>query len=195
MSEWRRKKDQSWPSRRPVWAWGAFFVALLVLAGALARQYKRERAFLQRYLLPVYVKTWMRGSLLPANKARYQLIDAMDAKGKERTAVGGEVEQVTRADGTVAYAPTVEARQDGAVKLKWNGGVLNDRALHAYLGHWIYRDRTVWEMVKTPVYWALGTFPLGLFVAVPKDRKRAPVIKSISAPLLLGKICLHFPLL
>jgi hypothetical protein len=177
VSEWGRKDYKSWPSRKPLATYGAFFFALLVFSGVLGWQYKKDWPFLQRYYLPMYAKTWVRGSLLPSNKARYQLLDVVDAKGKERTAVGGEVEQIVGADGGIAYAPTDEARQYGVVKLKWNDGVFTDRELHAYLGHWIYQDQTVWDTVKTPSYWALGAFVLLLFVTVPKDRKRALVFK------------------
>jgi len=177
MAEWGRKEYQSWPSRKPLASYGAFFFALVFFACGMWWQYAKDWSFLERYYLPMYAKTWMRGSLLASNQARYQLLDVVDAKGKERMAVGGEVAPVKRDDGAIGYAPTDEARQQGAVRLKWNDGVFNDQALHRYLGHWIYQDQTVWEYVERPVYGSLAVFVLGLFVAVPKDRKRALVYK------------------
>jgi hypothetical protein len=65
----------------------------------------------------------------------------------------------------------------GWVKPVWDAASFNDQALHRYLGHWIYRDQTVWEYIERPVYGSLAVFVLGLFFAVPKDRKRALVFK------------------
>lgn len=120
MSEWGRKEYPSWPSRRSLWTWGAFFFALAFFVGGMAWQYQTEWTFLQRYYLPMYGKTWVRGDLLPTNKARYQLLDAVDAKGRKRTAVGGEVEQVTDADGRIEYVPT---DADGRTARSNSGGM------------------------------------------------------------------------
>jgi hypothetical protein len=98
----------------------------------------------------------------------------VNRKGQQRLAIAGEVEAVTNANGETVYVLTGEAQRRGLVRPVWNDAVFNDRLLHAYLGHWIYHDRTVWER---PAYTALGAFVLLLFVALPKDRERALVRK------------------
>jgi hypothetical protein len=51
-------------------------------------------------------------------------------------------------------------------------GLFNDRRLHEFLAHWVYRDQTMWDYIERPAYAALGAFVLLLFVALPKDRAR-----------------------
>ena len=49
-------------------------------------------------------------------------------------------------------------------------GLFNDRRLHQFLAHWIYRDQTVWDYIERPAHAALGAFVLLLFLALPRDR-------------------------
>ncbi len=177
MAEWGRKEYTRWPIRGPVWSIGAFFLAALVFVGVLGWQYKYEWTFLQRYYLPMYAKTWARGGLIATNHAHYVLLDAADAKGRERLAVGGEVKPVMGADGQIRYAPTEEAFADGVERLKWSEGDFIDQKLHAYLGHWIYRDQKAWGYLKWPTSISLGVLVLLLPFAGLKDQKRLLVYK------------------
>lgn len=55
MSEWGRKEYRNWPSRHPVWTWGAFFMALLFVLGNMAWQYTRNWTFAEREYLSNYI--------------------------------------------------------------------------------------------------------------------------------------------
>jgi len=55
MSEWGRKEYQKWPSRNPVWTYGALFVALLYFLGGMAWQYGRNWTFAEREYLGNYI--------------------------------------------------------------------------------------------------------------------------------------------
>jgi hypothetical protein len=180
-----------WPSRKPVWGIGALFLAMTVAVGVLYWQQNYEWTFLQRYYLSMYLKTWVRSDLFPKSSGRYALIDAVNAHAMERMAVGNEAEQVTDADGTPAYVVTDQARRNGVVRLSWNGGEFNNQKLHAYLRHWIYLDKTAWDLVRTAVWWGCGAFVLGLFVAIPRDRKRQQILRHgrrLCGPELVGTI-------
>ena len=171
MSQWGRKIYQSWPSRHPVWTISAFFGAVIFFMLALATQYARSWSFVERFYLPVYAKTWMHG-LFPKAQTRYNLIAGVTAKGEQRIALAGEVEAATNAQGQPVYVLTDEGRRNGLVRLVWDTGVFNDRRLHEFLAHWIYRDQTPWDYVRRPAYAALGAFVLLLFIALPRDRAR-----------------------
>jgi len=171
VSQWGRKEYQSWPSRHPVWTLGAFFGAVWFFAAAVGVQYARTWSFAEKFYLPIYAKTWVHG-LFPKAQTRYQLIDVVSRKGQQRLAIAGEVESATNAKGETVYVLTEESRQHGMVRPVWNDAVFNDRLLHAYLGHWIYRDQTVWDYIERPAYTALGAFVLLLFLALPRDRAR-----------------------
>lgn len=169
--KWGRKVYPSWPSRHPVWTIAAFFGAVLFFLLTLAIEYQRSWSFVERFYLPVYAKTWMHG-LFPKAQTRYSLIAGVTAKGQQRIAIVGEVEAAVNAQGQPVYVLTEEGRRNGLVRLAWDTGVFNDRRLHEFLGHWIYRDQTVWDYIERPAYVALGAFVLLLFLALPRDRAR-----------------------
>jgi hypothetical protein len=71
------------------------------------------------------------------------------------------------------------------VKLELDDKVYNDQKLHAFLGHYIYDDQTLWDIVSYPAYGALFILFAGLIVAIPKDAARARVRREgrvISGP-------------
>jgi hypothetical protein len=171
MGQWGRKVYQSWPSRHPVWTISAFFGAVVFFLLTLAMQYARGWSFVERFYLPVYAKTWVHG-LFPKAQTRYSLINGVTAKGQQRLALAGEVEAVANAQGQPVYVLTDEGRRRGIVRLVWDEGLFNDRRLHEFLAHWVYRDQTVWDYIERPAYAALGAFVLLLFVALPRDRAR-----------------------
>ncbi len=171
MSHWGRKVYPSWPSRHPVWTIAAFFGAVLFFVLTLSMQYARSWSFVERFYLPVYAKTWIQG-FFPKAQTRYSLIAGVTTKGQQRLALAGEVEAATNAKSEPVYVLTDEGRRNGLVRLTWDTALFNDRRLHEFLGHWIYRDQTVWDYVERPAYAALGAFVLLLFVALPRDRAR-----------------------
>jgi type IV secretory pathway TraG/TraD family ATPase VirD4 len=173
MSNWGRKEYPSWPSRNPVWSWGALFAAVLFFVVCMLVQYVRSWSFVEKFYLPIYVKTAVRGFRNPKSQARYQLLAVVDAKKQQRIALDGEVDSKTQPDGKIVYVLTDEAKKNGFVRLAWDDEVFNDKPLHEYLAHWIYQDQTFWDYVQRPVYGAAGLFVFLLFFALPKDRKNA----------------------
>lgn len=176
MSRWGRKEYQGWPGRKPVWTLSALVAAGVMFSFGLWVQYARNWSFAERFYLDTYAKTWFR-SFLPKAHARYRLIDAVTRKGEQRLALPDEIEPRSKEDGTEAYVLTGEARRRGVVRLAWRDDVFDDRALHAFLGHWIYEDRTAWDYAEQPAYAGVGMLVFLLFFAVPKDRERALIRK------------------
>ena len=61
MAEWGRKEySKAWPSRRPVWTWGAFFLSCLFFAGMLTLEYERSWTAAERLYLSDYLKSGAR---------------------------------------------------------------------------------------------------------------------------------------
>jgi hypothetical protein len=177
MSEWGRKKYQNWPSRKPLATYGALVVAVMFFGIAMWWQYTKNWTFVQRFYLPTYAKTWVRGQMSPKSQTRYSLINIVNKQGQRRIALDGEIQPMLGANGRVAYVLTDTAAKDGFVKPTWDSGYFNDAPLHRFLGHWIYNDQTLWDFVRVPAYESLFVFVLALFVAVPRDRKRALLYK------------------
>ena len=130
-----------------MWTISAFFGAVVFFLLALAMQYARGWSFVERFYLPMYAKTWVHG-LFPKAQTRYSLINGVTAKGQQRLALAGEVEAATNAQGQPVYVLTEEGRRNGLVRLAWDSGMFNDRRLHEYLAHWIYRDQTAWDYIE-----------------------------------------------
>ena len=57
-------------------------------------------------------------------------------------------------------------------------GVYDNAKLHEFLGHWIYRDQTLTDLLRPGLWGGLGVFLVGLVVAIPKDAARARVRKE-----------------
>src|SRR5277367_4071101 len=139
--EWGREGYAGdWPSARRVWTIAAFFVALASVAAIYVYRYERVWTPLQRFYLPQYLSS---NSNLTKTSSRYLLLNVVDKKGS-RLALDEEVTPTAADDST--FALTEEAVKAGDVRLEWQRGQYENAKLHAYLGHWIYRDQTFMEM-------------------------------------------------
>jgi len=153
-----------WPSDRRVWTIAAFFVALLSVVAICAYRYERTWTPLQRFYLGQYLAS---DTNLRKNTGHYLLLNAVDKKGS-RLALDEEVTET----GNGGYALTDEAVQAGDQRLEWQRGQFDNAKMHAYLGHWIYRDQNFLDLVKPALWGGLGVLLVGLVVAIPKDAAR-----------------------
>jgi Type IV secretion-system coupling protein DNA-binding domain/Phage integrase family len=177
MAEWGRKEySKAWPSRTPVWTWGAIFLSLLFFAGMLTLQYEQSWTAAERLYLSDYLKSGARGKASPTSTGKYTLLEAVVGKG-QRLVMGDEIEPVPGPDGRPGYRLTDEGVKDGIVRLTWVAGMFNDRGLHRVMSQAVYSDHQSWEFYRKPVWFTLAVFVLLLFVAVPKDRARRMIYK------------------
>ncbi len=89
MAEWGRKEySKAWPSRRPVWAYGAFFAAVLMFAGLFVLQYEQSWTAAQKLYLLDYLKSGARGQASAKSSARYALLEGVNAKGQPQLLTG-----------------------------------------------------------------------------------------------------------
>jgi hypothetical protein len=142
--------------------------------------YERNVSFLEKFYLPMYVRTYLADVNPIPHKAerRYQLLEAVPKRDKQRLALPGEVEESTDQDGKLIYVLTDQGRADGLLRLVWHDGYFDNKKLHAFLGHWIYQDRNVWDYIARDVYYGAAMFAVLLIVTVPKDRKRTRVLRE-----------------
>jgi hypothetical protein len=89
-----------------VWTLGALCASALFFMLAMAVQYARHWSFVERFYLPVYTRTGLRG-LSPKAEAPYRLLAAVDRKGKQQNAIAGEVEPAIRVPGVVPMVVAV----------------------------------------------------------------------------------------
>jgi hypothetical protein len=94
MAEWGRKEySKKWPSRRPVWTWGAIFVSFVFFAGMLTVEYEGSWTAAERLYLSDYLKSGTRGKASATSAGKYTLLEAVVGKG-QRLVMGDEIEQV-----------------------------------------------------------------------------------------------------
>ncbi len=175
MAEWGRKEYKDWPSRTPVWTWGAFFAAVLWFLISMTWQYARNWTFAEREYLGNYLLASTLGRA--RENGHYRFVVYLDKKGNPYIASGDEIKRIKMPDGKPGYELTEAGVQAGAVRLQIEDGVFSNARMRQTLGQVVYGDRTVWDYIKWPVFGSLGVFVALLFYTVPKDRKRARVWK------------------
>ena len=169
--KWGREENAgNWPSDKPVWTIVAFCVAVLSVIGIGYYHSEREWTPLQRHYLGTYTGTRIAGAI--RKQASYTLLMVVMRKGS-RLAIDPDVAEVTTATGKNTFTLTKESLKTGAVRLEWQRGLYDNGKLHVFLGHWIYQDQTLTDLVKPAVTGGLGILLLGLIVAIPKDAARA----------------------
>jgi hypothetical protein len=177
-------KPREFPGRVRVWQASVTAIAIVSFFCLMWLTYETQWTFEEKLYVPAYVKTWWRG-LLPNSHSEHELLYVVNTKGEWRLGSDGEIKPVTLANGTKTFALTKHARSEGLVKLELDDEVYNDQKLHAFLGHYIFGDQTLWDIVSYPAYGALIILFAGLFVAIPKDAARARVRREgrvISGP-------------
>jgi hypothetical protein len=177
MAEWGRKEySKKWPSRSPVWGYGAILLTVMFFAGAFTVEYMEGWTAAQKLYLADYMKSGARGQASPKATAKYTLLEGIAGKG-QRLVIDDEIEPVIGPDGRRGYRLTDAGVKDGLARLEYVTATYSDRGLHELLGRFVFKDQTVWDFVKGPVEWTALFFVLALFVAVPKDRARRMIWK------------------
>jgi hypothetical protein len=173
IQQWGRTDDAGrWPHPQPRWTIG---VLLLALANALTIQgyeWAERWTPLQRTYLAAYVRSALMGSLGLASTGRYRLLQVTDRTGS-RLALDDEVSQVSAATGEPTFALTEAALRAGDLSLAWQEASYAHAKLHAFLRRWIYRDRTLTDLVRRAWWGCLVVGISGLLIAIPVDLVRA----------------------
>ncbi|MHB8413616.1 MAG: type IV secretion system DNA-binding domain-containing protein, partial [Candidatus Acidiferrales bacterium] len=131
---------------------------------------------LQKFYLTTYIRSGLRAEI-GFKTGRYALLNVVDNKGG-RLALNEEVMPVKIATGKSIFALTETAMQLGDRRLVWQQGQYNNAGLHAFLGHWIYRDQTLLDFLRPALFGGLGVFFVSLLLAIPKDAARARARKE-----------------
>ena len=173
MSGDAKQVNMSRPIYLPVWSWGALCVAVLVFAGLCWAEYAVQWNSLQRYYVPVYLKTGLRAWQSAHNAANYEVVHVLDKRSQSRLAIPDEIEVMPQEDGTLRYRLNDVAAERGLVKAELDEARYGDQWLHGQLAHWIYQDGTLAGYLGWPAGIALAVFAVLLYFAGPLDRKSA----------------------
>jgi hypothetical protein len=171
--DWGRNRYAGeWPNTMRVWNISLLLFALASVAAISAYRCAYALTPLQRLYLPMYIRTALRAEIALSQTDRYVLLNVVDGKGY-RLALDEEVMPSRAATGETAFVLTPEAIRLGDRVLRWEAGRYGNAQLHAFLGHWIYRDETFFGLVSPALWGGLGVWLVGLLIAVPLDAARA----------------------
>jgi Type IV secretion-system coupling protein DNA-binding domain len=160
---------------KPVFSFLAFLIALAVGAATFAFQFKRDWSPLEQYYFPAYFRTaHLTTSRNPYLQPAHTFEVLMIAFHRGMTlARDGDVIPVPSlspgARSQVNFELSSAARKDRAFALSWQVYRFNDRWFHAWLEHWIYRNKSLWQLLRPSWYAALLVLALLLPSAIRKD--------------------------
>lgn len=71
---WGRKETIIWPQNRPIYTYGAILAAIVLTALFLYGRFRFIGAPLQRFYMPVYVRTSIFGSFSRTHRSQYRML-------------------------------------------------------------------------------------------------------------------------
>jgi type IV secretory pathway TraG/TraD family ATPase VirD4 len=167
--EWGRNQYAGeWPNPKAAWTIATVLLAVVSLAAICTYRYAYVLTPLQRFYLKTLIRSGLRTEIGISKTDRYVLLNVVDRRGS-RLALNEEVVPVTTATGEATFSLTDEAVRMGDQRLVFQQGQYDNAKLHAFLGHWIYRDQGFTDFLRPALWGGLGVFFVGLLVAIPKD--------------------------
>ena len=134
----------------------------------------------KRFYLPIYVKTWIRGSF-PNSKAHYQPAQRRDAKGDSRSCIARRGRG--RRHGCQTAEPVYMLTEEGTRARPGSSGLgrwicsTTGPCTH-FLGHWIYHDQTAVGLHQAAIVCGAVRVPVLLWVRrCRRTRQRLLVLK------------------
>jgi len=173
-----RAAYRAWPTRWPLSSIGAFLIASAMGLGIFTYQNAVVWTPLQRW----YWSQYLASEVFPThgNMTRnYRLLAKVDHKGQARLAVDADVVPGSQQGRQlIPFTLSSQARQAGAVALLVNTMHYTSQQMHQTLADWIYAGQSADDMIRPAWIGGLGTFALGLILAIPRDRIRLHMIQD-----------------
>jgi type IV secretory pathway TraG/TraD family ATPase VirD4 len=177
---WGRKETIIWPQNRPIYTYGAILAAIALTMIFLYARLRFVGTPLQRFYMPVYVRTSFFGSFSRTHHSQYRMLFLTGRGVKPGPAMNDDVVRgrTTEPGGRMiplAVSPT--ALQHGN-DLLFRGPVRNyvDARLSDYLKVAVYHN-DLSAIVKIPLLCGAGIFLVLLPFVVTKDVKRQKALK------------------
>ena len=174
VQHWGRRESIIWPPRGFYCTYGAIFLALLGTAFLIYIRCRFGLSPMQQYYLPYYLRTETAGHVHPTST--YQLIYVTDGKSRSRIALDsdtrpGETPQLSGEP--LPFALSKQAEEDGFRSITREPlHPYQNKALHAWIAHWIYLDVPLSGTFATPLYWGMLALVLQLPFSIRKDIRR-----------------------
>ena len=178
---WGRKETIIWPQHRPIYTYGAIFAALFLTVVFLYGRLRFIGTPLQRFYMPVYVRTSIFGSFSRTHRSQYRMLFLTGRGMKPGPAMNDDVVRgkTVEPDGRIIPLALSSAVIQHGNDLLFRGPVRSyvDARLSDYLKTALYKGNDLSTILKTPLLCGAGMFLVLLPFAVTKDVKRQKALK------------------
>jgi hypothetical protein len=158
-------------------SFGAFLIAFAVGVGIFVYQTTVVWTPLQRW----YWNQYLGSEVFPVRgnqPGNYHVLAKLDRHNKPLLAVDADVVPgPIEGKQLIPFTLSQQARKAGAVELKLETVRFPSQQLHKTLSDWIYQNQSPDDLIGPAFYGGLGTFVLGLILAIPRDRERARILE------------------
>ncbi len=177
---WGRKETIIWPQHRPIYTYSTIFAAIILTLLFLYGRLRFIGTPLQRFYMPVYVRTSIFGSFSKTHRSEYRMLFLTGRGDKPTPAMIDDVvhgQTMEPGGRIIPLALSPSALQHGD-DLLFRGPLRSyvDARLSDYLKVAVYRD-DLSAIVKIPLLCGAGIFLILLPLAVTKDVKRQKALK------------------
>ncbi len=177
---WGRKETIILPQRRPIYTYGAIFAALFLTALFLYGRLRFIGTPLQRFYMPVYVRTYIFGSFSRTHRSQYRMLFLTGRGMKPSPVMNDDVVRgkTVELGGRIISLTLSPAALQRGEDLLFRGPVRSyvDARLCDYLKVAVYKN-DLSSILKIPLLCGTGIFLVLLPFAVTKDVKRQKALK------------------
>jgi hypothetical protein len=174
VQQWGRRESTIWPPHGYLYTLGAFFLACIATGFFIYVRSLYGLSPLERYYLPYYLRSGMAGLAHPANP--YRMLRITDGKSQGRLALDADVQLGSTLQSEGVALPlmlTSQAAQDGRYLIyREPSRSYRNKAIHAWIGHWIYGDIPLYGLFELQLWFGLAAFVLQLPFSIRMDIAR-----------------------
>jgi Type IV secretion-system coupling protein DNA-binding domain len=190
VQHWGRRESIIWPPRAYLYTAGALFLACVATGFFIYIRFQFGLLPLQRYYLPYYLR-----SEIPVTHSlnTYRMLRITDGRSLGRLALDTDLHlgSMRQTDGrTLPMALTPPAAQGGKYLLYREPDTsYPNKAIHAWIGHWIYGDLSLFGLFQMQFWFGLATFILQFPFSLRKDMARIRQLRygrRLKGPVLLS---------
>ena len=178
-TNWGRKETIIWPPHSPIYTLGAVFLALILTGLFVYLRFGFGLSALEKFYLPLYIKTSIAPSLRPSGK--YQMLLMSDGKGRAWYAREVDVAAGSTPQANARPIPLVlsdSARQRGMIYLYCSApSMYQNSALGSYLKQQVYRGASIVNFFQWPLIFGAAALIGQLLFSIPKDIRRRKQMK------------------
>ncbi len=178
-AKWGRTETIIWPPHKPIYTYGAIFLAFIATGFFLYLRFANGLTALQQFYLPYYLRTEVAGAMHRTDK--YQLLTVAGGSAGVRVATEDDVQSGRTHAPTGKSLPlelTPSAHAAGIQTLYRNASaVYVNKALHDYLKHYVFADQELFSIFHLPLFFGVVALVLQLPFSIRKDIRRRKEMK------------------